>query len=157
MAVLAWTDALAIGHEEMDRTHEEFVARLNALAEAEGDAMLAELDAFLRHTEAHFAQEEAWMAASEFPRAGCHRAQHLNVLEVLTEVKRRVTAGDAQHVRRLTEALAEWFADHAASMDAMLAIYLQQGADALPACSHEGSESCPNAGHHDDVAPAPAV
>lgn len=146
MTVLAWSEALALGHQEMDATHEEFVALLNAVGAAEGDDILPALDAFLAHTEAHFAQEEAWMEQHAFPRAGCHRKEHGNVLEIVREVRRRVAEGSTGYGRTLAEALAEWFAVHASSMDAMLAIYLLHGAAALPECDHEGSESCPNSG-----------
>lgn len=146
MTLLAWSDALALGHNDMDATHQEFVALLNALGTAEGEAVLTGLDAFIAHTETHFAQEEAWMAELDYPRSGCHGAEHRNVLEVIREVRRRVANGEAHYARTLTQALAEWFPVHATSMDAMLAVYMTQGPDALPECSHEGSESCPNAG-----------
>jgi hemerythrin len=149
MTVLDWSDALALGHAEMDRTHQEFVALLNGVGGAEGDAVLPSLDAFIAHTEAHFAQEEAWMEQSVFPRIGCHRAEHHNVLEVIREVRNRVADGAPHYARTLAEALGEWFAVHASSMDAMLAIHLEHGPDALPACTHEGSESCPNSGKAD--------
>lgn len=149
MTVLAWTEALALGHEAMDATHTEFVALLNALGDARGDEALAALDALIAHTEAHFAQEEAWMAQCDFPRSGCHRSEHHNVLEVVREVRVRVADGATQYVRTLAEALAEWFPVHASSMDAMLAIYMLHGPDALPACDHEGSESCPNSGRQE--------
>jgi hemerythrin-like metal-binding protein len=146
MTVLAWSEALALGYDEMDSTHQDFVALLNAVSAAEGEAILPALDAFIAHTEAHFAQEEAWMAQTAYPRSGCHEREHHNVLEVVHEVRSRVASGNLDYGRRLAEALADWFPGHASSMDAMLAIYLQQGADALPECSHEGSESCPNSG-----------
>jgi hemerythrin-like metal-binding protein len=149
MTVLAWSPELAVGHADMDRTHEEFVQLLNALGSAQGEAILPSLDAFIAHTESHFAQEEAWMEEYQFPRAGCHRVEHRNVLEVAQEVRRRVVDGGAQYARTLAEALAEWFVVHASSMDAMLAIFMMHGADALPECSHEGSESCPNSGKHE--------
>ena len=146
MAVLAWSDALAFGHPEMDATHQEFVALLNAVGEAQGDDILPTLDEFIAHTQLHFAQEEAWMTHSAYPRIGCHAKEHAGVLEVVREVRNRVADGSPHYARTLAEALAEWFPVHASSMDAMLAIYMQQGPDALPACDHEGSESCPNSG-----------
>jgi hemerythrin-like metal-binding protein len=148
MTVLAWSEALALGHQEMDAAHEQFVALLNAVGAAEGEAILPALDAFIAHTQAHFAQEEAWMEQYAFPRSGCHRTEHYNVLEVVKEVRVRVAEGATHYARTVAEALAEWFASHASSMDAMLAIYMQHGADALPECSHEGSDSCPNSGKH---------
>jgi hypothetical protein len=38
MTVLAWSEALAFGHQEMDATHQEFVALLNAVGDEIGRA-----------------------------------------------------------------------------------------------------------------------
>lgn len=125
MTVLAWSEQLALGHAEMDHTHQEFVALLNAVGAAQREAILPALDAFIAHTEAHFAQEEAWMASRAFPPRGCHAKEHAGVLEVVREVRGRVANGEAHYGRTLAEALAEWFPVHAASMDAMLALFME--------------------------------
>ncbi len=146
MSLLTWSERLSLGHPAMDETHEQFVAMLNALGAAQGDEVLPRLDDFIAHTEAHFGQENTWMEEVQYPRIGCHRNEHANILEVVREVRNRVAAGEERYARTLAEALAEWFPVHAASMDAMLAAFMQFGADALPECSHEGSESCPHSG-----------
>jgi hemerythrin-like metal-binding protein len=146
MSLLTWSERLALGHPMMDETHEEFVGLLNDLGTAEGDQILVRLDAFIAHTEKHFSQENAWMEELQYPRIGCHRNEHANILEVVREVRTRVAGGEQQYGRTLAEALAEWFPVHAASMDAMLAAFMQFGADALPECSHEGSDTCPHSG-----------
>ena len=125
MTVLAWSDQLALGNAEMDATHREFVDLLNALGAAEGDAILGSLDAFIAHTEAHFAQEEAWMEEKQFPPRRCHRTEHANILEVVRDVRGRIAGGEQHYGRTLAEALAEWFPVHAASKDAMLALFLE--------------------------------
>lgn len=125
MTVLAWSDQLALGHADMDHTHQEFVSLLNAVGEARGEAILETLDAFIAHCEAHFAQEEAWMEERQFPPRGCHRKEHAGVLEVVREVRNRVANGEAHYGRTLAEALAEWFPVHASSMDAMLALFME--------------------------------
>jgi hemerythrin-like metal-binding protein len=110
----------------MDDTHREFVEQLNRVGAAADAAVLAALDDFIEHSEAHFAQEEQWMDAIEFPPRGCHRGEHEKVLETVREVRKRVAAGDVQLARTLAEALAEWFPRHATSMDAILAMYMTQ-------------------------------
>jgi hemerythrin len=124
--LLAWSEQLAIGQAVMDDTHREFVEQLNRVGEAADGAVLAALDDFIAHTQAHFGQEEAWMDAIEFPPRGCHRGEHDKVLETVREVRRRVEAGDFKLGRTLAEALAEWFPQHALSMDAILAMYMGQ-------------------------------
>ncbi len=110
----------------MDDTHRGFVEQLNRVGEAADSAVLAALDDFIAHSEAHFGQEERWMDAIEFPPRGCHRGEHEKVLETVREVRRRVEAGDVRLGRTLAEALAEWFPQHAMSMDAILAMYMAE-------------------------------
>jgi hemerythrin-like metal-binding protein len=124
--LLAWSDELAIGQNTMDDTHREFVDQLNKVAAAADAGLLAALDEFIAHTQAHFTQEERWMETLEFPPLGCHRGEHEKILETTLEVRKRVEAGDVQLGRKLAEALAEWFPQHALSMDAMLAMYIAE-------------------------------
>jgi hemerythrin len=124
--LLAWSEQLAIGQDIMDDTHREFVEQLNRVGEAADAAVLAALDDFIAHTEAHFSQEEKWMEAINFPPLGCHKGEHQKVLETVLEVRRRVAEGDVRLGRTLAEALAEWFPQHATSMDAMLALYMTE-------------------------------
>jgi hemerythrin len=128
MSALPWTDALRLQHEELDTTHEEFVALLNAVHAALGSegasAAFAEL---LEHTEAHFAMEEAWMAELGFAAENCHSSQHRMVLELMREVGRR-HAEEPALLERLVPALSEWFPQHAAMMDAALVETLREKA-----------------------------
>ena len=124
--VLAWSEQLAIGHATMDDTHREFVEQLNRVGDAPDEGVLAALDDFIAHTEAHFGQEEQWMDAIEFPPRGCHGGEHEKVLETMREVRKRVADGNVQLARTLAEALAEWFPQHATSMDAILGLYMTQ-------------------------------
>jgi hemerythrin-like metal-binding protein len=126
MPLLEWSAALELNAPVMDDTHREFVALLNALNEAADADMLACTDAFLAHTEQHFAMEEQWMVETAFPPYGCHKTEHDGILDVVREVRKRVAAGELQYGTTLAAALAEWFPQHAQSMDAVLARYLCQ-------------------------------
>ncbi|MDP2007395.1 MAG: hemerythrin domain-containing protein [Rubrivivax sp.] len=130
MAALTWTPTLALQQPRMDDTHREFVDLLNgvdlALAD-EGSALAQALDDFVRHTEAHFAQEDDWMQQVGFDTQNCHSFQHAQVLELVREVRRRLHEdADVDVVRALVPALAEWFPIHAQSMDAGLVQSMQE-------------------------------
>lgn len=134
MTTLLWNDALALGQPRMDTTHREFVdlvAAVEAALEASPATLDATLDALVTHTEAHFAQEERWMAAIGFSPENCHAFQHAHVLQVLREVTRLYrTEGDIALVRQLVGELAKWFPVHAQAMDAALAeIMAERGYD----------------------------
>jgi len=124
MTTLTWQPEFALQQPRMDRTHVEFVDLLAAAeAAAPGPATDAALRELLAHTEAHFEQEEGWMAQLGFADENCHALQHQSVLQVLREVVRRHgLAPDAALVGHLVAALAEWFPVHATMMDAALAM-----------------------------------
>lgn len=126
MTVLQWSEEFRIDDGPMDEIHLEFIDALNALAAAEGPAALHALDALIAHTERHFAEEEAWMAACEFPRIYCHTTQHASVLQVAREVRERIVKGETNLGPLLATAIGEWFRDHAATMDTMLAHYMRE-------------------------------
>ena len=131
MAAITWKDSLSLQQPRMDQTHREFVellARLQAVAAGDGPAEVMECyDAFVAHTERHFAQEERWMAAMGFAAQNCHSANHANVLNVLQAVRQRLAdENDLPTVRLLVPELANWFEGHATSMDAALAMTMAE-------------------------------
>jgi hemerythrin len=131
MAALTWSEALALQQPLMDDTHREFIdllAEVEAAVDRGGEAVQLQLDRFVDHTVAHFAQEDAWMATIGFQPTNCHASQHAQVLELLREIQRRVHAdADANLtlVSQLVPALAEWFVPHAQNMDGGLAQVMQ--------------------------------
>lgn len=124
MTALTWSEALALRQPQMDTTHREFVDLLAALETAlDGPpaGWQAALAAFVAHTEAHFAQEDRWMAALGFAAGNCHAYQHAHVLKVLQDVQAQAAGDGAPLVRQLVGELAQWFPQHAQAMDAALA------------------------------------
>lgn len=125
-AGLSWSDELAIGDARMDETHAEFVDQLNTLLATPVHQQLPLYRAFLDHTVEHFAQEERWMLATGFAPDNCHASHHATILETMRAVIPHFENDDPEIITRLAEALAEWFPQHAASMDAGLAQHLKE-------------------------------
>jgi hemerythrin len=123
MPQMEWTESLVLGLAPMDLTHQEFVQVYNQLAGATVEDFLTRLDAFIAHCEAHFDQENRWMAAVDFP--GCHKGEHDRALAVMRDVRQRAAAGDLFLGKRLVEELPAWFENHAGGMDAALAFHLE--------------------------------
>lgn len=124
MSALTLKSEHVLGLQAMDDIHYEFMRLLAALDDAPDAGQLPVLDALLAHTEAHFAQEDVWMEACDFPPMHCHRGEHERVLEVLREVRRLAAAGDHGIVRTLVRELPLWFEHHASTMDTMLAEHI---------------------------------
>lgn len=132
MTLLPWRADLALDEPTLDTTHQEFLALLNALAAslqagAAREELLAALQTLLDHTEAHFAMEEGWMAATGFAPENCHTRQHATVLEVMRLVQAHMAGGgDLAPLGELLKELAQWFPAHAEMMDAALVYQMRQ-------------------------------
>lgn len=125
MAVLEWSETLALDLPVMDETHQEFVDLLARVERAPDDELTRAWNVLIAHTEAHFGREDAWMRDTGFASGNCHSTQHQVVLQVMREGAQQAAAGQLGVVREMARQLAPWFVGHAQSMDAALALHLR--------------------------------
>lgn len=125
MSKLQWSDALSLDLPMMDATHREFVDLLATVADAPDGDLVAAWVRLIDHTDAHFGQEDRWMAQTRFASGNCHATQHDVVLTVLREGLSAGAAGQLEAIRQLARELAAWFPQHAQTMDAALALHLR--------------------------------
>lgn len=125
MRELVWSDALALENPVMDQTHMEFVDLLAAVQKSDDARLMEHWERLVEHTQEHFDREDAWMRETRFSASNCHAMQHNVVLQVMREVLKRGKAGDQAIVRQIADELVLWFPEHAQSMDASLAAYIQ--------------------------------
>lgn len=121
---MEWKTHYVLGMEAMDRTHREFVDFVSALAGVEDEKAVALLEKFFAHTEAHFAQENHWMIASDFPPIHCHVGEHQRVLEALAQVLEAAKNGNPGLARVVAREMETWFDQHSATMDKALSGHL---------------------------------
>lgn len=120
-----WNDGFKSGHPGIDKTHQEFVALVDAATravQADVDPLLERLE---RHCTAHFEEERELMVRHAFPAAECHVAEHAAVLASIGEV--RALHDPVQRcvtTQRLAHSLAEWFEGHLAHLDSALAQFV---------------------------------
>ena len=126
MPSLPWSEALEVGLRAMDDAHREFIELLARARSLDDRALEAAWQVLIDHTQAHFAQEEAWMRASGCPSLHAHSLQHRMILRVMRDGARSAAQGDITPVRLMTGELAMWFPEHARTLDAALATHLQQ-------------------------------
>jgi hemerythrin-like metal-binding protein len=111
----------------MDATHREFLQLLTSVSEAEPAEFDARFAALLEHTSAHFAAEEALMAATGFPAINEHRGEHARVLGELAHFRARAAAGSTALLKvYVRERLPEWFMLHLQTIDAVTAAYVRR-------------------------------
>ena len=122
---MPWSAQYALGVAEMDATHGDFIALVDALQTA-GDAEFPALFAQLHeHTRAHFENEARLMKACRFPAIGEHHNEHLRVLGELAHFSRSLSRGRLSAARAYVQALPDWFGSHLATMDSALAACLK--------------------------------
>jgi hemerythrin len=124
-STMTWSDLYLLGHPGMDDTHRDFVACVAALQTAKDADLEACLAVFEAHAVEHFEQERHSMESTEFPAAQCHVDEHTAVLNSVHEVQEIVRrGGSVEVIRQLTDALVDWFPNHADYLDASLAQWL---------------------------------
>ena len=119
---MQWDEtAHGLGVAEMDATHREFLALVNALLKAPAIAFRDLFERLRTHTRAHFEREFVLMQASGFAATAEHEAEHARVLADLTHLAVRVQQGNLVLARAYAQSLPEWFGHHVATMDSALA------------------------------------
>ena len=117
----------ALGMDEMDATHREFIAQVAALIAADNATFPALFQQLLEHTRAHFMAEGKLMRESKYRGLPEHEGEHHRVLGELQQLNRSLRRGHLPLVRAyVKEGLMEWFDTHVAMMDAALTMHLKQ-------------------------------
>ncbi|MGF6597740.1 hemerythrin [Paraburkholderia sp. GAS448] len=125
---LEWSDAMLLGHAPIDAAHEEFVEVVSVLANCTQHTALGCLQAVEAHLLSHFAIEREWMEKTDFPAADCHLDEHQRVIDAVQKVNALAAVGEVglQDVKRLAQALADWFPGHADYMDSALSAWINK-------------------------------
>ena len=120
-----WTDAFLLGYGPMDDTHREFVEVVHAMQQAADADLLAALDAFIAHAQAHFGSEDRWMEDTGFPPRDCHIKEHAAVLASAEAVRQTlIDNADVDNCRGFIDALIDWFPGHADHLDSALSHWM---------------------------------
>lgn len=126
MTRLQWSEALSLDMPAMDDGHRQWVAWLDLAHEASDADLVARWHRLITHTSQVFEQEDRWMHATNFSSSHIHSTQHKVVLQVMQEGLKAGESGDLGTVRKMVGELGQWFANHAQSMDAALALHLRK-------------------------------
>jgi len=116
---------ILVGFKPIDDLHREFEDILDALNDPGEADYGAHLLALHEHLLRHCSTEESFMLQESYTHYERHKRAHEQLLESVSEMRRRFDAGDIDAVRRYTRDLMSWFAIHASSEDAELAKFLK--------------------------------
>lgn len=117
----------ALGVEEMDTIHLEFIRQVEALGRCGSAEFPALFQALIEHTRAHFSEEGRLMRASKYAGLAEHESEHHRVLGELLQLNRSLRRGRLPLVRAyVRQGLPEWFDTHVATMDSALAMHLKK-------------------------------
>ena len=120
--IKGFDDNYRLGVAAMDDTHQEFLELVQQAVMAGKQDFATKFDALFKHTQTHFAEEEATMEAIEHGSKGEHVADHQRILGDMERFNQRAAAGRATMARAwVSDSLLLWFHTHAQTMDSALA------------------------------------
>jgi hemerythrin len=118
--------------DEMDGQHQAIVALMNSLYRLDGEraprADLSNLlDTLREYTGRHFKDEEAYMAATGYPRLDVHQVIHRDLLIKMDDHIHRFNAGNGRLGPDLLSYLRYWLTAHITGVDRHYARYALRG------------------------------
>jgi hemerythrin len=126
MSHATWLSEMSSGVPAMDKLHFEILAALDKLSSVADSDFCGNFNSFVSQVEGAFRLEEQWMEDIQFPALRTHLEQHSRILGGLHNVHARVMDGDIGLGREVVGTLLpQWFAFHASTMDAVLALAMQ--------------------------------
>lgn len=125
MSAVVTHSRILVGFKPIDDLHREFESILDALNDPAEADYGAHLLALHEHLLRHCATEESFMLQENYTHYARHKRAHEHLLDSISDVRRRLDAGDIESVRRYAADLMSWFAIHAESEDAELAAFLK--------------------------------
>jgi hemerythrin-like metal-binding protein len=119
----------ALGVDDMDDTHKEFLVLLDRLDRADDTGFPTLFKQLVDHTRLHFAHEGRLMRACSFPATGEHESEHARILGELLQFNRAVARGRVALARAyVRQGLPDWFTLHLSTMDSALAAHYRRHA-----------------------------
>jgi methyl-accepting chemotaxis protein len=123
--LLKWTDALLVGHPDIDRDHQRLVELINCLYEAmrrqQGNKIIQSvLDELVIYTKEHFEREERIMAALPSESLTPHLAAHRGFIKRIENFSADLRSGRVTVSMNVLSFLKDWLAEHIIETDSKM-------------------------------------
>lgn len=114
---IEWSDQLSVGIEEIDAQHQMLVELVNEMHDAirnkhGSDVVHDILDRLTDYTRIHFAVEESLMRILNYPGYEEHHAQHLDLIDHVIQLQKKVASGKTAIGFELMHFLKTWLTKH---------------------------------------------
>ncbi|MEF3254260.1 MAG: bacteriohemerythrin, partial [Deferribacterales bacterium] len=127
-----WQDSFSIGVKQIDDQHKSLISLSNkfhnALLNGQGTDVIEDVLKFLSlYVKIHFKTEEIYMAEHNYPLIKDHKAEHLELIKFVDELKKSYVNNTLNHsdALKLNIKLYQWYLKHIAESDKKLGDYLQ--------------------------------
>ena len=128
--LIQWSPVFGAGIIWMDYQHQTLIEKINALygaiLEKKGEALIAEMIAFLdAYVQSHFSLEEKYMGEFSYPGQQEHLEAHGQFRKNLQDLKSIKRIKGELLAEALCYDLFEWFKNHIKKTDKKLGIFLK--------------------------------
>ena len=130
MALIKWTEELALGIASMDDQHRHLVEIINEFGEAvqkgKGSRVMKKiLDELIGYTQEHFADEERLLVEAGFPKLAQHQAKHRQLIQKIERFQFDFNQGGKRVTIKVEEFLTYWLTNHILIDDKAYAAYMK--------------------------------
>lgn len=131
MPMLAWNDRLSVNIKEIDNQHKKLVNMINDLHDAmksgKGEAILLDIvDEMKKYAASHFALEEKYMKAHNYPDFAKHKAEHDKFVAKVLQVEKDCKSGKCAISMDILNFLSSWLVEHIKGTDTKYGPYLNE-------------------------------
>jgi len=128
---MPWSNRFRVGVRAIDNDHRQLFGIVNSFHESfqrkQSPATIASTFVALeKYVEEHFSREEGYMESANYPELGVHKLEHEDLLEALSEHKRKYQMSPANfdHAAFLAF-LKKWLTEHILTEDRRYVPYVR--------------------------------
>lgn len=131
MAYVEWNGSMSVHVAVIDGQHQELLRLVNELHDAmtrgQGATILGEtIDGLIGYTDRHFATEEGYFEASDYPNCAAHKREHQDFMAKVTDFRQGFEEGRFMLTLDIMNFLGDWLVDHILGSDASYAPFLDR-------------------------------
>jgi len=129
MAYVEWNDGMSVRVAIIDGQHQGLLRLINelhdAMTQGQGASVLGKIvDGLIEYTLNHFATEEHYFEASDYPDCVAHKREHQDFVTKVTDFRRGFEEGRLMLTLDVMSFLGDWLTDHILGSDASYAPFL---------------------------------